>query len=574
MHSDKNTLSIFFVLFALLLLGSLYFHVNIGGSGFRIPSNIVVWLFGSLIAFWGLYKAAINPVITLPRFFWMLAAFPVLALFSGIFSGVEVATDWFLRLFYIWGGLLFLFSLFQFNLKPVHQDRLLLMVVIAGGLHACVGLFQIFMGANVPSWIPNNPDAIPTGVFQQINNQGSLQATVIIIAMWLLTRPISLSTRLTSGLLIVSIACASFIISYSGSRIALLGLVLAVPLLLLSRFYFVKRQPLRWILVVFVMTASAFAASQFENQRGLGNATAKLQAINSGYSTEARLGIYKIGFDLIQDKPFFGHGIGSFIKSFQLAKPDFYEAHPDAKLPSQRVSHPHNEVIFWLVEGGATAGVGIILLVIGVFAGLAKLPWRRRYAYAGMLLPIALHTQVELPFYISSLHWFVILLILFVTFYPLRRQYANQLSKAASQLLKFVAFAGAVASTVFMTHTMAANLEYRSYIKHESDPESPFDIAMTNPYFKRQATHAMMTLLYQQSRQNGIQENIVLFADWSEEWVKQSQSIGHYKLTVNARLDLGQDERACKLAKQALRIYPTDKGLADLNQKCKQAGYL
>ncbi|MDT8371359.1 MAG: hypothetical protein RQ783_05105 [Gammaproteobacteria bacterium] len=56
---------------------------------------------------------------------------------------------------------------------------------------------------------------------------------------------------------------------------------------------------------------------------------------------------------------------------------------------------------------GAIAGIGLAAFAFGVIITLIKLPHSRRYAYGAMLLPIALHTQVELPFYISSLHWFV-----------------------------------------------------------------------------------------------------------------------------------------------------------------------
>ncbi|VTR25979.1 Lipid A core - O-antigen ligase and related enzymes [Serratia fonticola] len=87
--------------------------------------------------------------------------------------------------------------------------------------------------------------------------------------------------------------------------------------------------------------------------------------------------------------------------------------------------HPHNELLLWWVEGGLIALLGMLILV---WAGL-KLVARSRLrdmqafsygkASAGealalcvALLPIALHSQTEYPFYLSALHWLVFLLLL------------------------------------------------------------------------------------------------------------------------------------------------------------------
>jgi O-antigen polymerase len=561
-------------LFIALLLSSLYFHINIGGSGFRIPNNILVWQMAGLLISLGLWRAATNERIVFPRFFWLFAAFPVLALFSGVVAGVEQANDWFLRLFFIWGGLLFLFALFQFELKQKHIDQLLFGLVTVGLLHAIVGIIQILMADKVPGWIPNTPSGLPTGTFQQINNQGSFQVTSLLAALWLLTRPGQRPLlHWKTALIMAAIAAGSFIIFFSGSRIALLALILGVPLMLLSRWRFVLRRPSRWVVVILLAWVSAFAASQVDSHRGMSRAADKLDAINAGYSKEARLGIYTISLQLIAEKPLFGHGIGSFIKQFQLHKPDFFNTHPDAKLPKKRVSHPHNEIIFWLVEGGATAGIGIALFIIGVCLALAALPLSRRFAYAALLLPIGLHTQVELPFYISATHWFVFVFLLFVMLQPLRHYYRNKLSLAATSLVKGLAVTSGVGSLLFLTHTMAANLEFREFLYQRADPEHPFDLAMQNPYFSEQATHSMMTLLYQQSKRAGIRDNVVLFADWIEDWVKQTQSINHYKQAIQVRLELAEDQRACTIGHTAMAIYPNDKFLQSVDKQCAKAEF-
>ncbi|MCX4187789.1 O-antigen ligase family protein [Methylophaga sp. OBS4] len=436
----KRLLPVEWALATLFLAASIYFHANPGGSGFRIPANIVVWLIANLIGFYSLYRLTKKPYFYLPRYYLYILAFPALAFISGIFAGVEIPNQWLMRMLYIWGGALFLFALFQYPLKQARIDRVLFIVVIAGLLHAAVGIAQIFFLTDMPGWLPVNSSGIPTGLFQQINNQASFQVTVLLIAFWLITRPAVRYGHCSRFIVLaIAIACSAFVISYSGSRVGALGFILAAPLFLVSRWRFIRQDYWLWLTVLCIMLLAAISANSFENQRGLASVAEKTAAINAGYSSTARLGIYSITLELIKEEPVFGHGIGSFVRVWQHKKPVFYAEYPDATLPKERVSHPHNETIFWLVEGGILAGLGLLLVFIGVLKNLKSLPHSRRYAYAALLIPIALHTQVELPFYISAVHWFLFLLLLFVVMQPGRQRFRVGLSLAASKLVKYIA---------------------------------------------------------------------------------------------------------------------------------------
>jgi len=405
----------------LLLLAPFYFHPNIGGTGLRIPNNIALWLVASLIGFYSLYKLVTNPFIYLPRHYLLLLLFPLLAFFSGVISGVEIATQWVFRILFIAGGTLFFFALFQAKLKQGRLDIILFIVVISALLHALAGIIQIIFLTDLPSWFPININGVPTGFFQQINNQASYQVTAIITALWLSSRPfISKGSSYRFAFVLFAIFCSSFVISYSGSRVGALGFLFAVPLLLISRWHWIKSDIKRWRLILLVLLVSITSASIIENERGLTSALDKATAMNAGFSGSARLGIYTISAGIIKDKPLFGHGIGSFVRVWQLAKPAFYAEHPNASLPGQRVAHPHNEIIFWLVEGGLMSALGLLSVLIAIILTLKNLPPSRRYAYLALLLPITLHTQVELPFYSSANHWFVFLILLFIVMSKLK----------------------------------------------------------------------------------------------------------------------------------------------------------
>jgi quinol monooxygenase YgiN len=82
-----------------------------------------------------------------------------------------------------------------------------------------------------------------------------------------------------------------------------------------------------------------------------------------------------------------------------------------------------------------------------------------------------------------------------------------------------------------------------------------------------------MTLLYQQSRQANIKENIALFSSWIDDWVDQSQSIAHYKQAIKAHLDLNQEKEACELSRQASSIYPKNKTVLTILAECQKSGF-
>jgi len=440
-------------------------------------------------------------------------------------------------------------------------------------LHSIVGLAQIIFVTKLPSWLPINPSGIPTGLFQQINNQASFQVTSIITALWLSTRPyIRHGKQWRFWLILLAIALGAFIVSYSGSRVGALAFILALPLLLLSRWHTVMLDKKRWLIITVIIISSIFSASIIEREHGLANALEKTTAINSGFSGSARLGIYTIAYDAFKEQPIFGHGIGSFIRVWQLGKPQFYADHPNANLPNQRVAHPHNETIFWLMEGGLVAGTGLLLFLIALLLTLKKLPPSRRYAYAALLLPITLHTQVELPFYISASHWFVFLIILFTVTHPFHRRRKVILSNAARNSIKVFAVLGGLAVAGFLAHTMASTLEFKDFLLKKSSADKSFHLSMQNPYFKQLATETMISSLFFNSVKFGLDDNVRMFADWSEQELKRNPHILYYKLTVEALSYLQNNEHACEITREGLTIYPNDKALKTIHLRCEEIG--
>lgn len=550
------------MLAVLFLLAPLYYHPNLGGAGMRIPHNSTIWLVALVFITFSLNKVIKADSFQLPRYFGYLAAFPLLVILSGFLAGVEQPLSWLFRVLFILGGFAFLFSLFQHNLKAGRWDRLLLVIALSGLLHAGVGLLQIWLKQDMPLWLPKSPEGIPEGFFQQINNQASYLVTCIALAFYLASRPLLHNRLLASQLLLaVMVLAGSVILGISGSRVGLLALAFALPTVLMAR----KKQLLknkRFSVLLFVSVISGFALGATESG---GRVLDKSAAVQEGYSGSARLGIYHISVDLLAEEPFFGHGIGSFPRVFQYAKPDFYQEQPDAKLPREKVGHPHNEILQWMVEGGVTALLVILVGTIGVMLALTKSGVSRGWSYFALLLPLSFHTQVELPFYMSAMHWLVFMILLAVPLKLFSIQRNNLMTVYAKKLSAISLLVISLILMAALAHTIRANWDFVSFYKGQQS-EYPLPIAKKNPFLSEQAQWIDMSAMMYSSMQYDLRENVAYYVQWGEQLLETNPDIDLYAKLLDAYEYLDKKSDYCETAREGNLIYPrSEKMLQALN---------
>jgi O-antigen polymerase len=452
--------------------------------------------------------------------------------------------------------------LFQHNLKAGRWDRLLLIIALSGLIHAGVGLLQIWLKQDMPLWLPKSPEGIPEGFFQQINNQASYLVTCIALAFYLASRPLLHNRLLALQLLLsVMVLAGSVILGISGSRVGLLALAVALPTVLMAR----KKQLLknkRFSVLLFVSVISGFALGATESG---GRVLDKSAAVQQGYSGSARLGIYHISADLLAEEPLFGHGIGSFPRVFQYAKPDFYQGQPDAKLPKEKVGHPHNELLQWMVEGGVTALLGILVATIGVMLALAKSGGSRGWSYFALILPLSFHTQVELPFYMSAMHWLAFMILLAVPLKLFSTQRSNLMTVYAKKLSAISLLVISLILMAALAHTIRANWDFVSFYKGQQN-EDPLPIAKKNPFLSEQAQWIDMSAMMYSSMQYDLRENVAYYAQWGEQLLETNPDIDLYAKLLDAYEYLDKKAAYCETAREGNLIYPrSEKMLQALN---------
>jgi hypothetical protein len=154
--------------------------------------------------------------------------------------------------------------------------------------------------------------------------------------------------------------------------------------------------------------------------------------------------------------------------------------------------------------------------------------------------------------------------------HPYHRQHKVILSAAARILIKVLVVLGGLSATLFLSHTMASNLEFKNFILKKSTADKSFPISSNNPYFKQLATETMITSLFYTSAKFGIDENVRAFANWSEQTLEQNPHILYYKLTVEALSYLQKNKHACEITREGLTIYPDDTTLNEILGRCEQ----
>ncbi|MCX4187662.1 PglL family O-oligosaccharyltransferase, partial [Methylophaga sp. OBS4] len=451
------------------------------------------------------------------------------------------------------------------NLKQGRWDKLLYIIALSGLVHAAIGIAQIWLKADMPYLLPKSPNGVPSGLFQQINNQATFLVAVISLSLFLAARPLLYKRRLFMQLLLViTVLLSAYIVGVSGSRIGALTLFISVPLLI-----FALRRPLlrnsRFSAAILLAIVMGFSAGLLP---GTSKAIDKTVAMQSGYSGSARLGIYKISLDLVAEKPVFGHGVGSFASVFQFARPAFFEQNPDGTLPKQIVSHPHNEIIQWLVEGGLIALMGIVLVAIGVLRALRQTGWSRGLAYTGLLLPIVLHTQVELPLYTSILHWFVLVILLALPFSHQLTNRNNSLTIYANKLAAISLWAIVGIFILFLLHTVRSNWDFVAFYKGEQR-ENPLQIAKQNPYLSDQAQWIDMSAMMYSSMQYGLKDNVEFYTNWGEQYLTKRPDVDLYQKLTDAYEFLGNKPAYCDVAKRGFEIYPQAERLQRAVEYCR-----
>ena len=391
----------FFLLF--WLIGSLTFIKNSGGYGLNLPQNCFSWaMMGILIlsvSFSQIRKKKLWIITTAQR--WFAAGIVMLAL-----PLLYTRPEWLFNGGLYWAGaavgLLFYFSCVQLKLSRNGVYTLIFLWLLACMVHALLILLQLTPAGGWIAWpVPNNR---PYGVFQQVNLLATFLACGIGLALFLFlvpgNRQKNKCKRLLSAFALFIFPCVLVLIQ---SRIGWLSAIITVMIMLILMGS-VREKSQSVILLLLGIGAGWWC----KNYTLIGD-------ISHSDSNGARIEMIETAWEMLKQRPWTGWGAGGFEYTFQL----FRVLQGKSTEGVGVAVHPHNEFLFWGVEGGAVALGGLLLIIIGGIK--IVIPAWHRYrrghnplplALCIIILPVLLHTQTEYPFGLSALHFALCLLLL------------------------------------------------------------------------------------------------------------------------------------------------------------------
>jgi len=386
------------------LLAAHFTFPNHGGSGLELPQNLVGWCFIALLVglgFWTWTRR--KRVYYTPLTLWFMGGALVLAL-PQLYPIAVSPGGAGLRLLGLAGGIALFFALQQQPWRHSTWLTLLKLILACIALQTVVGLIQYFVlePGNILGFdkLANRP----YGTFQQVNVMASFMATGLLLSIYLIMddeaskspsiRRLAYFQIFASSLLLVAIQ------SRTGQLGALCGILLLLPALLKSRLKIVFKITLLMTLGIILAFLSRTVVTQVERD------------LSVYEDPGVRTVIYEQSADLAISGGLIGQGYGQFESSWR--RHHAAKAAPPGNVIRglHALNHPHNETLYWWVEGGVVALLGLLILAYGFLNGLKALPIQKTGFLLALPTPILIHTQTEYPLYHSTLHW-VVLVILF-----------------------------------------------------------------------------------------------------------------------------------------------------------------
>ncbi len=554
-----------------LALAPLYVENNAGGRGFDLTFNIFVWLFIVLMISLAVFSVISKIKIVLPRRWYFFILFPVFMAIMLLFRGSENYNACVLRLIYIVVGVLFFFSLYQFTRNEKKATKMLVAVVVAGGVQAVVSFFQIYAPEFISGFWPTYANRA-LGVFQQRNALAVFLVSSIVVGVYLSTRPFMGTKNFFWWVgCYLCFAGGGYIAAYTGSRAGLISFVVSLIVMYVFRVRYIKRNK-SLVLIGMVVVVSFFLAGGMVSQnQGFSRVVESTENDLEYLRKSQRMNIYLVAAEMIAERPLSGYGLGSFQRHWNLQVADYADRYPNANITY--VTHPHNEILYWIIEMGVGILVIIGIILFTMIVQIKACGVQRGAAYLALLFPISFYSMVEYPFFLSSLHWF---LWLFFLSLPLRHNcnvYSVKLSNAASSSVKVVVVVVPVLTAYFLVETSLSQQEVYNFKMNMFGEKSSLQNARNNFYYAREASELLMRKKLHSGIALNNKKDVSEVALWVEKEMEVFPRVKLVEDLINANVFLGKNKKLCNILDEAEKTYPNSHQISVIrNEKCILTG--
>jgi len=533
--------TLFKIVFAGYLLGGMHFTMDHpGGYGLYLPFNTVGWMFISALIGIGFWQIAISEKIIFSRFHifcWIGFGLMCLPL---LYQNNENSGLVLHRFLGLGGGFLLYLSFQQFHFNS--KDRNWFLYIILGGIliQDIYGLSQHFLP--LESWFGHSVDK-PFGVLMQKNVMAIFLVTGATISLFLLMKDEAINESNIKKWFIYSIPFLTSILYLPlQSRAGHLAFPLAIGLVSILG-YKKKKQLLTWLGFAIIGFLIGAKAPYFKRSEG--------EII---HSTDVRKILYQLSYELCRENLIIGVGYGNFFSSFR----HHYAQRKSEDSPvlsfTGNADHPHNETLLWMVEGGIAPLIGLLIIAGGFLIMIWRAKSPEAWATAGLIIPILIHTQVELPFYLSLIHWFLFIFLLYCIDEDFGEWQVKKMSWKIFPRVVAVIIPGIIIPymvTALQTGFVITKFE-RTGLKDAS-----LLLSAWNPKsLHKKYDTIVMTLRLNIARKTKNSEGFQDYIQWAEKYVKHSPyPFIYYDLAI-AYEAIGDREKAWEVYNTAKYLFP------------------
>jgi O-antigen ligase/polysaccharide polymerase Wzy-like membrane protein len=373
-------------------------------------------------------------------------------------------------------------------------------------------------------------------------------------------------------------ACAfGFLLAIFNSQSAYLGIFLSVPLLFLSGVMNQRRLVIITvsILIGFMIHYSLdnktiLEAAWFnKSQHQISHENSQSQSTFSNIASEDFLNIRKevsadintrksmwlITLNIIKDNWLKGNGYGNFERAYFDYQAEYYQKHNIYIVPD--LSHPHNELLFWFVEGGIipfTALLGYIFFILYLIVSNRK----TNLAYMALLLPIAINAMLELPFYLYTLSW-ILFVTVWATFLIETGRHDKIELKSTVPLVSSASLFLIVSMTFFITNLYAIQALQKYYRTNDQQEIKVILSSIVNPVaISLRLKYIQLTGMLYRGLETGDKKILNESMQLAQEVFNYRPRPHIYKDMMHVYKVLGQEDNYKKILHQARYHFPLD----------------
>lgn len=518
---------------SLVFLSVLYSQSNIGAQGLYLPFNIVIWLLVGLLSLVSILKVIRTKRVYITNFLNFTVSFLLLVLSIGLINTNLDSVDIVLVSFSFLGISLFLFALTQYNLDKKDLIFLLYVLCFVGFMESLISFIQIH---DDKFWVFTNviqyaaltiSKGVPVGSFQQVNMLATFLVFALISTLFLLLHDeikykFKYLAIFNKFILIVLAVIFSYVIALSGSRAALLALFISLIFLIIGSIKQLKNRKLSFLFWLFAILIGVYLAHLFSGGApGILGANEKMSKVIVG--GDVRWLLYDLAYHQFMESPLIGHGIGNYLPSLLETASKIGVAKEFEEVDLTIFKHPHNEIVYWLINSGVVVLLGVLLLIFLYFKSLMHSYSLYGFALFALATPFLISSQLSYPFTLSVLH--LILLVLFLSVGVQKSRYTVNIDFGSFKIPSYLLLLSAAFIMIYSAwHTLVSTKEvvyfndralYQAFATQEQNLSKVYlEHASDNPLYKKQADIEMNAMVVNAFTTNNALE-VIQFVHWA-----------------------------------------------------------